>query len=141
MPFFYPYEACTEFLTVLTDASLGSWVWKICLYQNDVELDPKLTFADLVEADYGGYGAQVLTAWAPPFIDPSGRAFSKADLLEFACDGSAPDNMIYGAFVLLPGDRLGGLIPLPDGPFHMKDAIDKIFIEPVLFFGQLPQLG
>lgn len=63
--------------------------------------EPELTLADLtaIEADYTGYAAATIAAYAGPFVDDANTAVLVSPGTNFAPSGTAVLNTIYGGWV------------------------------------------
>lgn len=72
---------------------------KVKLFKNDIIISPATVVGDLVEADFGGYVAKTVTALLPAYLDSIGGASAQIGTVQFDCDGTAPDNVVFGAWV------------------------------------------
>jgi len=104
---------------------------ELMLFQNDLEPGPNIPIGDYTEADYTGYGAEVVT-WTVPTINDEGNIEIVGTAGEFRPTGTTVQNAIYGwllttgAGALLAAGRFDGA-PLP-----MESALDAILLIPRL---------
>jgi len=122
-----------SFISALTDAIAGFLAGaEIHLYKNNLVFDPATTeIGDLVEADYAGYAAVVVT-WGAASVSDAGDVETIGSAQTWRPTNSVTPNDIYGFFiddgagVLLAGGYFDGA-PLP-----MNSALDVIRTSPVL---------
>lgn len=107
---------------------------KLKLFKNDILLTPATVKADLTEADFGGYAEKTITALLPAYIDPAGGASAQIATQQFDCDGTAPDNVVYGFWV----ETAAGVLVLAgsfDQGIPMVNLGDSIPIDVKFNFG------
>lgn len=99
-----------------------------------------VVIADLTEADYTGYAAQVAAEVGVAWDDNAGNAVISYEGLHFQPTGSAITNTIYG-WVATPGITIGGGTPIVamglfDPPRAMEKVADAIDFAPLFKLGQ-----
>lgn len=109
------------------------------LFQNNIFPSPDLTIASFTEADYTGYAAQSLGAFAGAFANDAGDVVAEFPHNVFVPTGSAVGNTIYGWWVQGP---LGGGSPelidvrRLDTPVQLTSTLTALVAEPRVPFGQ-----
>ena len=89
-------ERLADYVTdLLGRANLELW-----LYQNNVAPGPTVNLGAFVEATFGGYSRFTVSAFTAVAVDPSQNAYVTSALADFACNGSAPANTIYGSILV-----------------------------------------
>lgn len=107
---------------------------KVKLFKNNLVISPATVIGDLVEADFGGYAAITVTALLPAYLDPAGGASAQIGTVQFNCDGTAPDNTVYGAWVETAAGLLVLLVKF-DAGITMVSAGDSIPLDIKFNFG------
>lgn len=98
------------------------------LFKNNYTPIATSVTGDFTEADYSGYGGEVVSSWTSVDLDLSGRAFTLSDVIPYAHDGGGTANTIYGYYVTTPGGTL--LFAERFGtPVVMDDATDGFSIQ------------
>lgn len=70
---------------------------QLLLYQNNVAPSPTNTLAVFQIATFGGYVSKAISSWTATAVDPQNNAYVTSALLDFACNGTAPSNQIFGS--------------------------------------------
>lgn len=113
------------FLSVIQGMIDNDVMMTIRLFQNDHNPASTDTEADYVEADFGGYSGSQELAWGIPFVNGSGNGEVNAAQVEWNCDGTGSDNLIYGVYVTDGDDNLTYAERF-DAPQTMAEAGDAI---------------
>lgn len=75
---------------------------EVYLFKTPVVITDQTTLADLTVADYTGYAAQPVAAWASSYIAPDGTIQRDGGRLLFTPTGDAVPNTIYGWALVKP---------------------------------------
>lgn len=132
MAAFYPNDG-QVWLAGITRTALANSV--VSLYQSSLSPSILTTKAMLeaAEADFGGYNPITVAAWNAAFLSALGGAI-QMPVVQFQCDGSAPSNVIGGAWVETAGGVLVSIIPL-SAVKSMTLSTDAIPLSEILRFG------
>lgn len=96
----YPNVACMDVIGLMRTKLAGC---SVHLFTNDILVSPGLTEEMLTEADFGGYAPITATALLPAYLDPVGGASAQIATVQFNCDGTEPENTVFGFYVTTTG--------------------------------------
>jgi hypothetical protein len=119
--------------------ALISWLSTLTLrlYRNVKTPVVTDTAAAYTEANFGGYAAIPLTAWAAAILDAAGNAESDVATLTFTCSSTSPGTSIIGYYLTDPGGVAIFAEQDPAGAFVM-DVVGKTYkVTPSGFLGAL----
>lgn len=100
----YSNQGATAAMELIRTALINC---EVKLFKNDVLPTPSMVEADLEEADFSGYAAEVVAALLGAYLDPGGGASAQLPTVQFEHSGGAVDNIIYGFWVqsAAPADK------------------------------------
>jgi hypothetical protein len=113
-------------LSVLNTVRLdGNCLKTLKLFKNDHTPAVDDVNADYTEADFSGYASFALGNWNAAFLNPDDKGEIDATAHEFAHNGGATGNTIYGVYVV---NNAGNVVYAErfDSPRSMTVNTDKI---------------
>jgi hypothetical protein len=109
----------------------GPWI----LFSNDITPDIDTVFADLVEADFGGYARVGFAGWSAPFMNPDDHAQAEHPFVVWTHDGGDANDVYGWAYCTLDLDseidKLLFIERFPDGPVTLDTAGQQLRLDPV----------
>jgi|SRR6185295_1383841 len=118
-------------LKIITAAWEGKYL--IRLFQNDYRPSFSSVASNFQEANFSGYGGELITySWSVPQLSGI-YAISTAHDMVWTHNGGPVSNWIYGYYVLTPsGDYVWGerFCPAPEG---VKNSGQKVRVRPLFF--------
>lgn len=112
--------------TAVTGTLVGATVG---LFQNNIVPNAATVFADLVEADYTGYGTEAVT-WLAVDISDDGFYEITGTVGEFRPTDAVTPNSVFGFYLTGVGGIFLGAGRFDNPPIPMEDAFDHIIPTP-----------
>lgn len=113
-------------LQLLLDSLIDTAV--VHLFSNNITPDEDTVLGDFTECTYSGYGGGQTPTWDGPTTDMSNRAAITSEVMQYAHNGGATANTVYGYYVVASGTDLVFCERFA-APIVMDDATDQFSLQ------------